>query len=132
MISLYYGKRLEDRENEIITKLKKKEDDDLCVFCLEGNSMEFYEYDDKRLEHICKCRPIIHKTCFYELYMKNQKCIICNTIIFRKLGLIEKLKININILIFRIYQFMVVIFIISIFCKYILFNLYTYIFFLLV
>ena len=65
MICLYTFEDIEN-ENEQI------DNNDLCVFCLEGNILPFYKYDDKKLIHNCECKPVIHKDCFYDFYQRNK------------------------------------------------------------
>ena len=129
MIYLYY-RRYDDIENESITKITniKRNEDDLCVFCLEGNKLSFYEYDDDSLLHTCDCRPAIHKECFYHLLLENQKCIICNKSIYKKLSNNERFRMNIQRSIIQAYQFTFSLLVICVFCKFVLFQFYIYFF----
>ena len=127
MLCLYNKTFDKDKYKDI--EIKKKENNDLCVFCLEGNNISFYEYDDKELIHKCKCRPAIHKECFYHILIKNKKCIICNESIIKKLSKYDSFKINIRQSILIGYYRTFYLLLIYAFSRFVLFNFYIYFFF---
>jgi len=128
MICLYY-KRFEDIQDETIYQTNKvKIDNDLCIFCLEGNILSFYKYDDKKLIYNCECRPIIHKECFYDFLSKKQECIICCEIINKELSIYDKFKIKFKELLNYSYYVSFYILLIYAFSRFMLFNFYLFFF----
>ena len=128
MICLYY-KRFEDIQDETIYQTNKvKIDNDLCIFCLEGNILSFYKYDDKKLIHNCECKPFIHKECFYDFLSKKQECIICCEIINKELSIYDKFKIKFKELLNYSYYVSFYILLIYAFSRFMLFNFYLFFF----
>jgi hypothetical protein len=129
MICLYY-KRFEDIQDETIyqTNKVKIDDNDLCIFCLEGNILSFYKYDDKKLIHNCECRPLIHKECFYDFLSKKQECIICCEIINKELSIYDKFKIKFKESLDYSYYVSFYILLIYAFSRFMLFNFYLFFF----
>jgi hypothetical protein len=83
---------------ELYDNLKKSNSSECCI-CLEGekdkNFDPFYEYENTRYIIKCKCRPNIHKECFYEYVHLRKKCVICNQNIVIQKTKGDKLKENI-------------------------------------
>lgn len=56
-----------------------------CCLCLEDDNMDlFYNYENNKFIHNCKCTPNIHYKCFKSLYNVKSSCIICNEKIYSK------------------------------------------------
>ena len=135
MICLYTFEDIEnENENENIYKIDNEQIDnnDLCVFCLEGNILPFYKYDDKKLIHNCECKPVIHKDCFYDFLSKKQNCIICCEMINKKISRYDTFKINLRQSILNVYSasfYLLLIYILGRFILFILFNFFIYFFY---